>query len=332
MRIGLFATTETTPPRWWPLDGTLATDFLHRRYMRSGVPVSADTAFSVGRASEIAADDSLGKWHWFVADEPAITDRGLFVSPASTNHIADTRFSSAVPGVVGADAVLPVGWAFTSPTGLTWEILGIGADDGYGLAFVDVRLSGTNASGSTVYPQVRFADGLSLGAPGTDFTLSSWVTEVTAPAPPQNRPVLQMIVRRSGGSSYTYPGITIATAARARWSRVHQIGANFADELAVETACIQQNVLTSESVDVSFRLAGMQLEESAAPTAPIRTDGVSQSRAGQTLVAHLPAGTHDVTVDRDGATSLVFPGLSGSAALPVTGEWFVTGLNARPSP
>ena len=87
--------------------------------------------FSAVRAGNATQFDSQGRLVW-----------------APANMIPQSSTAGAVLGIVGSGGAFPTGWFRSTATGITHEILAIASD------YIDVRISGTNGTGSTVYPQI----------------------------------------------------------------------------------------------------------------------------------------------------------------------------------
>lgn len=84
---------------------------------------------------------------------------------APANMIAQSSVSGAAIGVIGSGGSLPTGWAWSSvgSAALTREVVGIGED------YIDIRLSGSNNSGSAVFPGILIGGVITavIGAPIT---------------------------------------------------------------------------------------------------------------------------------------------------------------------
>ena len=74
---------------------------------------------------------------------------------APHNYAMNTEMTGAVVGVIGSGGALPTGWSWSSAAGIVREVVAVGTLPS-GLPYIDVRLSGTNANVSLVYPHIYF--------------------------------------------------------------------------------------------------------------------------------------------------------------------------------
>jgi hypothetical protein len=106
MAIGLaLGGSAQTPARWWPDGAVFAADFLARRYMRDGVEIPADQAFSFTRASPRLAEDAQGNYVEFGIDQPALTSAGLSLEPQRVNLNTRLRHSNSSGWVSNSTAI-----------------------------------------------------------------------------------------------------------------------------------------------------------------------------------------------------------------------------------
>lgn len=135
--------TQAQAPAWWPANAVYAADFVNRRYMRNGVPISEGSAISFSRASSAWAQDAAGQWVEFGVNVPRFTAGGLVLEPQRENLIHNNAMAGAAAGTPGT---LPTHWArFRTGTLNEPAVVGTGRRDG--VDYVDLRLSGT-ASGN----------------------------------------------------------------------------------------------------------------------------------------------------------------------------------------
>src|SRR5690554_5411011 len=121
--------------------------FAAGRFSRAGRNVPAGQAFSVSRASARFAADSIGHWHQFAPDRPAITDLGLSVEPETTNENPNAANLGAAPSTTEALDGLPTGWdrAKFDGTQTKGQIVEIGT--WLGLPSLTIRLWGDSNVG-----------------------------------------------------------------------------------------------------------------------------------------------------------------------------------------
>lgn len=85
---------------------------------------------------------------------------------APANMIAQSSTTGAVLGVIGSGGVMPTGWSSVSVAGITREVVAITSE------YIDLRLYGTNGSGSIVYPHIKFSPAISVVL-SQNYTLSA---------------------------------------------------------------------------------------------------------------------------------------------------------------
>ena len=96
---------------------------------------------------------------------------GLLVEEQRTNSIRNNTMVGAVAGTPGT---LPTNWASTTPAnGIAREIVGTGTENG--IAYIDVKFSGTNTLGSSSYMDTTFDSGTITAAQGQAWTESCYV-------------------------------------------------------------------------------------------------------------------------------------------------------------
>lgn len=95
---------------------------------------------------------------------------GLLVEEQRTNSLANNTMVGAVDGTPGT---LPTGWAGSSTAnGITREIVGTGTEDG--IAYIDLRFSGTNTLGSNFFQTIVLSNSV-VAATGQTWTGSAYV-------------------------------------------------------------------------------------------------------------------------------------------------------------
>lgn len=95
---------------------------------------------------------------------------GLLVEEQRTNSLTNNTMVGAVAGTPGT---LPTGWAGSSTAnGITREIVGTGTEDG--IAYIDLRFSGTNTLGSNFFQSIVLSNSV-VAATGQTWTGSAYV-------------------------------------------------------------------------------------------------------------------------------------------------------------
>ena len=109
---------------------TLIHDYANQRYWNSASG-STSFPFTSTRTTNATMFDRNGNLVW-----------------APANMIPQSSTAGAVVGVVGSGGAVPTGWAWSTATGITREVIAVTSN------YIDVKFSGTNATGALVYPQI----------------------------------------------------------------------------------------------------------------------------------------------------------------------------------
>jgi len=113
-----------------------------------GVGAAPPSSFlTTTRASIGMAVDSRGSWTSFAANTPRITNLGLLVEESRTNSIRNNTMQGAAAGSPGT---LPTNWSAYDGGGFaTQAIVGTGTENG--IAYIDIRLTGSTSNQYAVY-------------------------------------------------------------------------------------------------------------------------------------------------------------------------------------
>lgn len=88
----------------------------------------------------------------FDHDPTSLAPKGLLIEEARTNSIRNNTMVGAVNGAIGAGGASPTNWSIGGGVGLTTTIVGTGTENG--IAYLDVRLSGTTGGTfATIFPE-----------------------------------------------------------------------------------------------------------------------------------------------------------------------------------
>lgn len=197
-----------------------------------------------------------------------------------TNHLRNSvADNGAVVGVIGAGGALPSNWTQSAVTGLTYEVTGTGVGSN-GEPYIDVKISGTNGTGGSVFPQIQFESSVAVQAmSGELWAASHWVgiaagslTGVTGGTLNTN------IVETTAAGGYVANG-TVAfaptgTVARYEGSRLLSGGGT----VARCYSAISFSVANTATIDLTLRIGAPQLEREPRATAYIRTVTVAVTR------------------------------------------------------
>lgn len=173
---------------------------------------------------------------------------------APANLLANSSISGAVAGVLGSGGALPTGWSWLNVATLSREVVAIGVD------YVDVRLSGTNTTGTVTYPHLYFQAALTQTA-GIPLTGSVYATLlagdfVTGFA---GSPVGKISIQYLNGGTYlgeSSPSVITAAA------ETRLVTSGVVAGASVNGVRMIMNLIVAigATVDVTFRLRTPQLE------------------------------------------------------------------------
>lgn len=223
----------------------------------AGLPNGVTYARS-GAAGALTVD---GRTTAFAADRAPVTDRGLLIEAGRTNRIRANTAATYWNG----ESVAGIGYAYAT-----------GVENG--AAWVDVRMSGINASGGTAYPQVNFETAGHLSASeGQVWTLGfGYRLAAGSLAGVNYGGILPNINDYNGG------GVVIAGTGAfgpldgtLRQVEVHRTSAAGTASINVNLAV---EVPAGASIDLTVRVYMVQLEEGSTRTSAIPTSGTATTR------------------------------------------------------
>lgn len=146
---------------WWHPAAAFAVDMTGGRFMRRGVPAPLASVAALSRGSEHRMADAGGVFQAFGNNTLARTNGlGAFIGGSFTNKIRNPRFKGGTVGTFmpAQGGALPTNMAvsFNAASGLTYQYLGAGIEDG--LPFADIRIFGNHA-GAGASPDLIFETG-----------------------------------------------------------------------------------------------------------------------------------------------------------------------------
>jgi hypothetical protein len=209
-------------------------------------------------------DAAAGEWR-IDHDPVTLQRRGLLLEPERTNYIDNPNCVGAVAGTPGTP---PSGWSVSNNgQGLNWSILGVGTESG--IAYMDVRLSGTSSgtNGASITPKL-FAAAAEVGQA---WTQSCFIRRVAGSLAGIQ---LARLYLREFTASNVFLGQFFLDVAP-------EVG-SFAASRRVLTATLVNSAtgrvdgsfqvfpFAGATVDVTFRIGLPQLEKGSFATSPIR--------------------------------------------------------------
>jgi hypothetical protein len=179
-----------------------------------------------------------------------------------TNYVHNPRAEGAV---VGTPGTLPTYWSNTlSDAGLAQQIVATGTDATSGLGYVDIRIFGTPSASSTFFI-VLDAFNVSL-APGDRFTVTEWLAVVGGSVTNLANVIVVAYYNPVVDSIGAGDVRTLLTATLTPYGGT---GIARNDVTSLGAPRLQVGYTASQPIDVTFRIAGPQLERGSVRTLPI---------------------------------------------------------------
>lgn len=269
------------------------------RYGRQGVPPTFERDFAgvktldhgVGpaitftRASNATYFDANGTLQTAGSNVPRFdhdpatgASRGLLIEEATTNSIRNSQAGGATTGVIGSGGALPTYWAIAGEGTLAVEIIGTGTSAG--LAYVDIKISGTT---STTALSLNYEGQAQVSAAtGQSWTTSNFVA-LEGGSVSNIDEISTRVRENSVGGSVLQTGKTAftPTASLTRYSHARTLTEATTERVA---AALFINFSSGATIDITLRIAAPQLEQGAFPTSYIPTTTAAATRAADSAV------------------------------------------------
>lgn len=298
--------TRAQAPAWWPANAIYAADFVNRRYMRAGVPISEGSAISFSRSSSAWAQNAAGQWVEFGANQPRFTPGGLLLEPQRENLIRNNAMAGAVAGTPGT---LPTHWA-RFRTGTLNEPAVVGTGNRDGVDYIDLRLSGT-ASGNNDLGV--FQEAFLAVPPNAAYAASAFFQLISGTLLPAT--FAQFSCGRYLDGVYVSGSPVIDLRQSSDWSR-----GTFGD--VVPPAGVNQirpsvalRVPSGFSIDAILRIGWPQIELGVGASSAVMTSGSARVRSDDALVLQLPVPPGTISLEFDDGSVQTLPGLSSGAVV-----------------
>ncbi|MDD3020042.1 MAG: hypothetical protein PHX61_03560 [Alphaproteobacteria bacterium] len=250
---------------------------------------------SYTRSSTGTYFDASGVLQTAAANQPrfdhnpaTLQPKGIIIEESRTNYIRNNTMQGAI---VGTPGTLPTGWSVSLAAGISYEVSGIGQEDG--IDYIDIRLYGTPST--TNAATIIFSPTMDTSAsPNEIFTHSSYFKRQAGTA--TNIPY---VVNRIG--NYNSGGFSIGQLAssapvpstlplRRTSIGVTSSAATFS---SASTAYVRPFIVVPVSaagvpIDITFRIGTPQLERGGNRTSRILTSGSAVTRDADAIT--IPVG------------------------------------------
>jgi hypothetical protein len=177
---------------------------------------------------------------------------------APNNHIRNSQASGSTNGVIGSGGVMPTNWFVGTASGITREVIGTGTANGF--AYVDVKLSGTNSSGSAVGFNIGYDGTTQVNAAAAQTWTSSVYVSLTAGDLTGISTIRLSTIEYKADGTFLVSGNGSALSIAALMSR-------FAHTRTLTDALTERvwtgilvTVAGSATIDLTLRIAAPQLE------------------------------------------------------------------------
>jgi len=272
---------------------TFSRDFAGEKTLNNGTgPAIAFTRASIGTFF-----DANGTLQTASSDTPRFdhsggSSLGLLIEEARTNSIRNAQGGGSTAGVIGSGGVMPTNWVITAnANSVTSEIIGTGTEDG--LAYIDIKVSGTPTATSAVFINT---DGTAqiVAANGQTWTATSYVklaggstTNVSTLIACSGRLVGGGV---AGGGNTTETTFTPTSGAlksqRPVATRTFTLAAVERVLLYFGVYYTNGSQIGGSAAGITLRIAAPQLEQGAFPTSYIPTTSAAVTRQADSAIVN----------------------------------------------
>ena len=274
-------------------DSFLTPSSLPSRYAltRASVGTYIDSS---GDLQEAAAN--TGRWTYYWTGS-AWAIAGLLVEGSRINLL---RNNTGVGAVAGTPGTMPTNWNWSTPVAsMTTHVVGSGTEKG--IAYVDLRLSGTPGASGQMRIQMDDWDAAGIAA-GDDCSLSAYLKLAAGSFTNVDAALRFQVLDDSSASGvlqvYRTAYLTVDGSDLSK-QRI-SVSATIAEATAAHVRpMIEFNLTSGQAVDVTLRIGLPQIERSAKPTSAIETSSAEVTRSADLLIKTLPESINAaVTINR----------------------------------
>lgn len=262
---------------------TFSRDFAGLKTLDHGV----GPAITFTRASNATYFDVNGVLQTASNDQPRFdhsggSSLGLLIEESRTNSIRNSQAGGATVGVIGSGGVAPTNWIITAnANGVTSEIIGTGTEGG--LAYIDIKISGTPTSDGEVYPTPENTNVIAASS-GQTWTFSSYA-KLSSGAVTNASFRVYASERGSGGGDLANSGTVFTPTSSSLASQRSSVTRTFNNASTNFAAGFLGVRYTSGNpIDLTLRIAAPQLEQGAFPTSYIPTTNAAATRSADSAV------------------------------------------------
>ena len=242
---------------------------------------SGATYFDADGVLQTAANDVARFDH---SQDGAASSLGLLIEEARTNSLRNSQGGGSTNGVIGSGGAAPTNWTINAnANGVTSEVIGTGTENG--LAYIDVKVSGTPTANGSVNVGFESTSQV-VAANGQTWTLSAFVKLQSGSTANATTSVAVRGRLVGGGAVAGQTSETTITPTSANLNSQRFLATITFSNATVERVWPPLTVSYTEAlaIDITLRIAAPQLEQGAFPTSYIPTTTAAATRSADSAV------------------------------------------------